>query len=73
MILELTVSACCITEITWADLKLLIHHMRHDRQERVDTVPEVQSVDWRHLSVPNNYTDILPDDDRVLPLARVTP
>lgn len=44
MILELKVSACCLTEITWADLRLLIYHMRLDRQERVDTVPEIQRI-----------------------------
>jgi hypothetical protein len=66
-------SAGGLTEITRVDLTLLILNMQPDCEKRVDTKPEAQCIDWRHLPVPSIYTDSLTGDDRVLPLFRVTP
>jgi hypothetical protein len=36
-------------------------------------VGQILALDWQHLPSPTQYTDALTYDDRVLPLARVTP
>jgi len=35
--------------------------------------PKLQRVDWRHFTAPDQYTALFSNDDRVLPLSRVTP
>ena len=35
--------------------------------------PKLNADDWMQLPVPIKETDLLPNGDRVLPLARVTP
>jgi len=35
--------------------------------------PKLKRVDWRHFTAPDQNTALLSNDDRVLPLARVTP
>jgi hypothetical protein len=69
------VPAWRLTEIIWADLILLIYRLQPlGLLKRVDHMPEAHALliggAW---PTPIQYTDLLSNDNRVLPLIRVTP
>jgi hypothetical protein len=68
------VIACRLTEIFWVDLSLFICCMQPKTATKSGHLyPKLIGHDWRRLKAPAQYTGLMSNDDRVLPLARVTP